>query len=141
LVRWSLTICNGSFQGEAQQPQFAATEKDAEEKDAQTTYTQVPDALSCPGDLFQGDPGLQADQACRNIQKIMTEAGGDLNDVCKLTVYVTDIDHRPSVYDAINRWFAGVHHCSTGVVVLGLADPALLVEIDAMGVIDQQVLM
>ena len=83
-----------------------------------------------------GDPGLQADQACRNIRQFMEEAGGTLKDVCKLTVYVTDIEYRSDVYAAINKWFEGVHHCSTGVVVSCLADPAFLVEIDAMGVID-----
>ncbi len=82
----------------------------------------------------EGDPGAQADQACRNIERWMTEAGGDLKDVVKLTVYVTDVSYRPAEYDAINRWFEGVHHCSTGVVVSALADPALLVEIDAMAV-------
>jgi len=82
-----------------------------------------------------GDAGAQADQACRNIKRWMEEAGGTLSDVCKLTVYVTDIEYRPAVYAAINRWFDGVRHCSTGVVVQGLADPALLVEIDATGVI------
>ena len=84
----------------------------------------------------KGDPGKQADQACRNIQKWMQEAGGDLKDVCKLTVYVTDISYRPAVYEAINRWFDGVRHCSTGVVVSSLADKDFLVEIDAIGVID-----
>lgn len=89
------------------------------------------------GDLVgPGDPGLQAHQACRNIKRFTEEAGGTLQDICKLTVYVTDIAYRPAVYAAINEWFAGVHHCSTGVVVSSLADPALLVEIDAMGVID-----
>lgn len=83
-----------------------------------------------------GDAGAQADQACRNIAHWMTEAGGSLKDVCKLTVYVTDIAHRAPVYAAINRWFDGVQHCSTGVVVSGLADPSLLVEIDAMAVVD-----
>jgi len=66
----------------------------------------------------------------------MEEAGGSLRDVCKLTVYVPDISYRPAVYAAINEWFDGVHHCSTGVVVSGLAVPSLRVEIDAMGVID-----
>lgn len=83
----------------------------------------------------KGDPGAQADQACRNIKQFMEEAGGELSDVCKLTVYVTDIKYRPPVYAAINKWFQGVYHCSTGVVVSGLADPGFLVEIDAMGVI------
>ncbi len=112
---------------------------------AQTTYSK---AIRARGDFVfmrgqvgalpdgEGDPGAQADQACRNINRWMEEAGGSLADVCKLTVYVTDISYRPAVYEAIDRWFDGVHHCSTGVVVQGLEDPSLPVEIDAMGVID-----
>ena len=88
--------------------------------------------------MGEGDPGVQADQACRNIERWMTDAGGSLKDVVKLTVYVTDISYRPAVYDAINRSFEGVHHCSNGVVVSALADPALLVEIDATAVIDDE---
>lgn len=118
---------------------------------AQATYSK---AIRARGDLVvmqgqvgtlldgtligEGDPGAQADQACRNIQRWMEEAGGTLKDVVKLTVYVTHIDYRGPVYEAINRWFEGVHHCSTGVVVQGLADPSLLVEIDAMAVISDE---
>ncbi|HEY7138837.1 MAG TPA: RidA family protein [Methylomirabilota bacterium] len=84
-----------------------------------------------------GDAGAQAEQACKNIKQLMEEAGGTIHDVCKLTVYVTDRSYRPAVYGAIERYFEGVHHCSTGVVVQGLALPELLVEIDAFAVIDR----
>ena len=84
----------------------------------------------------RGDPGAQAEQACRNIKQLMAEAGGDIKDVCKLTIYVTDVSYRPAVYAQIDN-FEGVHHCSTGVVVSGLALPELLVEIDAFAVIDR----
>jgi enamine deaminase RidA (YjgF/YER057c/UK114 family) len=84
----------------------------------------------------RGDPGAQAEQACKNIKQLMEEAGGSIKDVCKLTVYVTDVAYRPAVYAQIQRYFEGVHHCSTGVVVSGLALPDLLVEIDAFAVID-----
>ena len=82
-----------------------------------------------------GDPGAQADQACRNIRILVEEAGGTINDICKLVVYVTDASHRPAVYAAINRHLDGVYHCSTGIVVKGLAIPEMLVEIDAHAVI------
>jgi enamine deaminase RidA (YjgF/YER057c/UK114 family) len=85
----------------------------------------------------KGDAGAQAEQACRNIKQLMEEAGGSIKDVCKLTVYVTDVAFRPAVYGTIDRHFEGVHHCSTGVVVQGLALPELLVEIDAFAVIDR----
>lgn len=85
----------------------------------------------------KGDPGAQAEQACRNIRQLVEEAGGRITDVCKLTVYVTDVSYRPAVYAMIDKYLEGVHHCSTGVVVPALALPDLLVEIDAFAVIDR----
>jgi enamine deaminase RidA (YjgF/YER057c/UK114 family) len=84
----------------------------------------------------RGDPGAQTEQACRNIKQLMEEAGGSINDVCKLTVYITDVSFRPAVYGVIARHFEGVHHCSTGLVVSALALPELLVEIDAFAVVE-----
>lgn len=83
------------------------------------------------------DPFAQAEQACRNIKALIEEAGGTLKNVCKLTVFVTDAAYRPAVYAAINAAFEGVHHCSTGVVVKGLATSEMLVEIDALAVIER----
>jgi enamine deaminase RidA (YjgF/YER057c/UK114 family) len=85
----------------------------------------------------RGDPGAQAEQACKNIKQLAEEAGGSIKDVCKLTVYVTDRSYRPAVYAAIDKYFEGVKHCSTGIVCSGLALPELLVEIDAFAVIDR----
>jgi enamine deaminase RidA (YjgF/YER057c/UK114 family) len=85
-----------------------------------------------------GDPGAQAEQACRNIQTLIEEAGGAIEDICKLTIYVTDASYRPAVYAVVDRYFASAHHCSTGVVVKALATPDLLVEIDAFGVIGRR---
>jgi enamine deaminase RidA (YjgF/YER057c/UK114 family) len=99
-------------------------------------FMQGQTGLTFEGEFVgRGDPGAQADQACQNIAALMREAGGTLKDVCKLTVFVTDVSYRPAVYATINRHFAGVHHCSTGVVVQGLATPDMLVEIDALAVI------
>ena len=96
---------------------------------AQASYSK---AIRARGDLvfMQGQVGTLLDGT------LIGEGDPGAQDVCKLTVYVTDISYRPAVYEAINRWFEGVQHCSTGVVVQGLADPSLLVEIDAMAVID-----
>ncbi len=85
----------------------------------------------------RGDVGAQAEQACKNIKQLMEEAGGSINDVCKLVIYVTDVSYRPAVYAMVDKYFEGVHHCSTGIVVKGLALPELFVEIDAFAVIDR----
>jgi enamine deaminase RidA (YjgF/YER057c/UK114 family) len=55
--------------------------------------------------------------------------------VVKLTVYVTDRASRRAVYDVINEMFPDPKPCTTGIVA-GLADERLLVELDALGVVD-----
>ena len=83
-----------------------------------------------------GDPAAQARQACENIKRLMELAGGTMDDVVKLVVYVTDRAHRAVVYPIIRSYFGAVRPCGTGVVVQGLARPEFLVEIDAWGFID-----
>ena len=82
-----------------------------------------------------GDPGAQADQAMRNVAQLLEEAGSELSHIVKVTVFITDRAYREPVYQAIGRWLKGVHPCSTGIIVKGLAQPAWLMEIDVCAVI------
>jgi enamine deaminase RidA (YjgF/YER057c/UK114 family) len=74
-----------------------------------------------------------------NIEMLLTEAGARLEDICKVVVYLTDIRYRESVYQVMGRWLRGVHPCSTGIVVDGLARPEWVVEIEATAVIPRDV--
>jgi len=85
-----------------------------------------------------GNPGAQARQACRNIKALVEEAGGRMEDVIKLTTYVTDVRHRPAVYQEITRAFRRAAPCSTGLVVTALATPEMQVEIDALAVVTER---
>ncbi len=96
---------------------------------------QVGQDLESSESVGVGDPALQAEQAMRNIETLLGEAGASLDEICKIVVYVTDIRHREPVYGVIGRWLRGVHPCSTGLVVSALARPEWLVEIDATAVI------
>ena len=82
-----------------------------------------------------GDPGAQAGQAMKNVRLLLEECGAKLEDVCKVTIYVTDRAHRPPVYRAVGRALKGVHVASTGLIVSGLAKPEYLMEIDVVAVI------
>ncbi|GAB3194723.1 RidA family protein [Nesterenkonia suensis] len=82
-----------------------------------------------------GDVEAQAEKAMANIAMLMDEAGGDLQDIVKVTVYLTDIRYREPVYRVMGRWLRGVHPVSTGLVVAALARPEWLVEIDATAVL------
>ena len=78
-----------------------------------------------------GDVKVQAEKAMSNIAMLMEEAGGSLEDIVKVTVYLTDIRYREAVYNVMGKWLKGVFPVSTGLVVEALARPEWLVEIDA----------
>ncbi|MBP3089132.1 RidA family protein [Corynebacterium sp. sy017] len=82
-----------------------------------------------------GDVKAQAEKAMANINLLLSEAGGCLEDIVKITVYLTDIRYREPVYNVIGKWLKGVFPVSTGLVVDALARPEWLVEIDATAVL------
>jgi len=82
-----------------------------------------------------GDPAGQAEQAMANVAKLLEECGARLEDICKATVYLTDIRFREPVYEVLGRWLEDVHPVFTGVVVTALARPEWLVEVDVIAVI------
>ena len=84
-----------------------------------------------------GDPAAQADQAMRNVKQLLEEAGASLDDICKVTIYITDRAFREPVYQTVGRHLKGVHPVGTGLIVDGLAHTRLLVEIDVEAVIQR----
>ena len=84
-----------------------------------------------------GDPAAQAEMAMSCVERLLEEAGGKLEHICKITVYLTDPRFREPVYSVIGRWLKGVHPCSTGLVVQALARPEMLMEIDVDAVVPE----
>lgn len=82
-----------------------------------------------------GDPAAQAEQAMKNVRRLLEEAGAELGDVVKIVVYITDPAWREPVYRVIGRWLKGVFPVSTGLIVDGLARPEWVMEIDVTAVI------
>lgn len=86
----------------------------------------------------EGDVATQADTACQCIKQLLEEAGGTIDDICKITVYLLDRTDRSKVYPVIAEHLQGVYPCSTGLVVSGLAVPEMLVEIDVAAIVSRQ---
>jgi enamine deaminase RidA (YjgF/YER057c/UK114 family) len=76
------------------------------------------------------DAAAQADLALTNLATLLAEAGSGMQDVCKITVYISDRAYRAAVYPVIGRHFRGIHPVSTGLIVAGFARPEILFEID-----------
>ena len=82
-----------------------------------------------------GDAAAQTEQAMKNIKMLLEEAGSELSQICKITIYITDPRYREDVYRTVGLWLKGVFPVSTGIVVSALARPEWVVEVDAIAVI------
>jgi enamine deaminase RidA (YjgF/YER057c/UK114 family) len=94
-------------------------------------------ALDAEGKLVgAGDVAAQVEQVFRNVRTVVEGSGGTMDDIVKITIYVTDVAHRPAVAAARQRHFPeGRYPASTYLVVSALAVPELLVEIEAVAMI------
>ena len=95
---------------------------------------QVAQDLDTSASIGIGDPAAQAEQVMRNIDTLLRECGSALDHIVKATVYLTDIRYREPVYRVAGRWLKGVYPVFTGLVVVALARPEWLVEIDVIAV-------
>lgn len=96
---------------------------------------QCPQDLDTAKNIDSHDPVEQTHQVMQNIRQLVEESGGKMEHVTKLVVYLTDVRHREAVYRTMGEYIKRVHPVCTGLVVVALARPEWLVEIDATAVI------
>ncbi len=96
---------------------------------------QCPQNLEDARNIDSHDPAEQTHKVMQNIKQLIEEAGGTMEHLVKVVVYITDVRHREAIYRTMGEYIKGVHPCSTGLVVQALARPDWLVEIDATAVI------
>ena len=96
---------------------------------------QCPQDLDTAADIGSSDPVEQTHKVMQNMRQLIEEAGGKMEHLVKIVVYITDIRHREAVYRTMGEYIKGVHPVSTGLVVQALARPEWLVEIDGTAVI------
>ncbi|MBL8560744.1 MAG: RidA family protein [Gemmobacter sp.] len=96
---------------------------------------QCPQDLDTAVNIKGNDPVEQTHKVMQNIRQLVEEAGGKMEHVVKLVVYLTDVRHREAVYRTMGEYIKGVHPVCTGLTVVALARPEWLVEIDATAVI------
>ena len=99
----------------------------------QTVYLRGQTAQTLDGKMVGiGDPAAQTENAMQCVKTLLEEAGAQLADIVKITIYITDRAYREAVYRVVGKWLKGVHPVSTGLIVQGLAQPEYLMEIDVI---------
>jgi enamine deaminase RidA (YjgF/YER057c/UK114 family) len=96
---------------------------------------QIGQDLDTSESVCIGDVTGQTEQAMKNIDMMLKEAGSKLEHICKVTIYISDPRYREDVYRVVGRWLKGVFPVSTGIVVTAFARTEYLVEVDATAVI------
>jgi 2-iminobutanoate/2-iminopropanoate deaminase len=82
--------------------------------------------------LVGSDEYAQTKQIFSRIKCICEGAGGSLDDIVKMTIYMVDIRNNTEVWRARREFFRGDFPASTLVEVRSLAGPETLVEIETV---------
>ena len=82
-----------------------------------------------------GQMEAQIEQVFRNLGDVFKAAGTDFSRVVKYTIYVTDIGAWQAARHAATRYYVN-KPAATLVEVSRLADPAVVVEVEAVAALD-----
>lgn len=83
----------------------------------------------------RGDIALQTRQVCENLKAAVEAAGGTLEDICRVDVYIRNMEHFPEIHAVRREYFTGVAPASTMVEVTKFTTPDALIEINAIAVL------
>ena len=84
----------------------------------------------------KGDLRAQTIKVMENFKAILESEGATFDDIVKLTNYYIDIDQYPIIAEVRRQYFGSWMPASTGVEVKKLIHADLLVEIEAIAVVN-----
>jgi 2-iminobutanoate/2-iminopropanoate deaminase len=84
------------------------------------------------GELVSDDFDPQADQAFRNLSRVLEAGGSSLDRVVKVTIFLTDMGNFPKIVDLRRQWFTDPYPADTICEVRSLYRPEVQIEIEAI---------
>jgi 2-iminobutanoate/2-iminopropanoate deaminase len=102
-----------------------------------TIYVSGQVSLDAGGNVVgEGDIKLQTETVLEHVKTVVEEAGGGMEDVVKVTVFITDMGLYDEIHEVRRRYFEEPYPASSMVEVSALLDPRLLIEIEAVAVVE-----
>ncbi len=86
-------------------------------------------------EIVEGDMRVQISQVFDNLQAVANAAGGSLNKVVKLNIFLTDLSHFPLVNEIMAEYFSQPYPARAAVGVASLPK-GVSVEMDAVMELD-----
>ena len=82
------------------------------------------------------DPGAQADEVFGYLKSAVEAAGGDMSDIVKINIFLTDLSQFPSILEWRPKYFDQPYPAATCVVVDSMVKRELIMEIEAIAILD-----
>ena len=83
-----------------------------------------------------GDIEAQTRQVCENVKAAVEAAGGAIDDIVRVDVYVRDMKHFEKIHKVRREYFKIPPPASTMVEVTKMVSPDYLIEINAIAVVN-----
>ena len=85
----------------------------------------------------EGDFDAQAEQVFDNLDFVLKLAGSSFENLINVNIFLTDMGYFPKVMELREKYFAAPYPADTIVEVNALALPELMIEIQAIAVVDE----
>ena len=83
-----------------------------------------------------GDIEAQTRQVCENLKSAVEAAGGTMDDICRVDVYVRNMEHFEKIHKVRREYFkSSPPPASTMVEVTKMTHPDYLIEMNAIAVV------
>jgi 2-iminobutanoate/2-iminopropanoate deaminase len=84
-----------------------------------------------------GDITEQTRQVCENVKAAVEAAGGSMDHICRVDVYVRNMEHFDAIHKVRAQYFKPPLPASTMVEVTKMTSPDYLIEINAIAVVPE----
>lgn len=83
----------------------------------------------------RGDITAQTHQVCRNLKAAVETAGGTLDDIVRVDVFVRNMEDFSEIHAVRSQYFTGIPPASTMVEISKFVNKDYLIEINAIAVV------
>lgn len=87
------------------------------------------------GKIVEGGFRAQGEQAFANLRRALEAGGSRLQDVVKVTIFVTDMGNFKDVVELRRKFFSAPYPADTIAEIKALYDPEAMIEIEAIAAV------
>jgi len=87
-----------------------------------------------------GDFNAQAKQTYNNLERVLKAGGSDLSKIVKMNVYIKDMSNFPEILSLREQYFTPPYPAETLVEISSLALPELEIEIEAVALVEGEII-